>query len=654
MNWLFPGFLAGAFALGLPLLLHLLRRWPRQPVVFPSLRFLAPSSRRIENWWQRLCRWLVLALRCAIFALLAAVFARPFQGGDLTRPSRAVVIVVDNSFSLQAEGRWEELRTWARDKAGTFARGDKFGLMLMAPQPTWLVAPTTETARPLRTLATLSPGWLTARVEPALRMAGDALAAMHADRREIIVLGDQQRVSWSGADFTKKLPPGVAVTFPPLPAAVERQAAVLPPTLARTANGIRCSVTVHNFTGPQTRMLRVYRDGSVLPVREEKLELGRHELRTVELNVPGPSEQAAWFRFSLDKDDLPADDSAYAVWQPTGDGSLLLDRSPAAAGADFTAIALTAAAELKPALKIEPLPTGAWPVRAVAVLRNDASFAGAVASQLDAFLAAGGSALVFATGGPDEQSWLAAQGLVLSPLTEQSESWQVHDWSLDHPLVAALSQRRLEVLLGWEFKSGWALPVSAVTAVAHWSDAIAAIGEIRVGAGKVLVCGFSPDRRAGDWPVMPSFVPFLHQAAAYLLRAQQAAIVAGQTGQTLSLAGAAGQWFAVDGPAVGNAAVGVSGSVMPMAPGVYALAQGKDRKFFAVNLPSEESDLATWDAGTPWLGLVSAQPAPEGKVPRAQVAAVDAEQRAPLWWWAAAAIAALMLAELGLANRTAR
>ena len=333
---------------------------------------------------------------------------------------------------------------------------------------------------------------------------------------------------------------------------------------------------------------------------------------------------------------------------------MLLDREPAGTEADFVAIALDAAANLKPKLKISSPPAGEWPVRAVAVLRNDASFAGATAAQLDAFLAAGGSALVFARGGTAEQAWLAAHGAVLSPLPEQGESWQVHDWALDHPLVAALSQRRLEVLLGWEFKGGWSLPATTVDPIAHWSDETAAIGEIRVGAGRVLFCGFSPDRHAGDWPVMPSFVPFLHQSAAYLMRAQQSAIVVGQAGQTLSLAGGSGQWRAIEGPAAGGPAVDVAGSVVPMAPGVYELVQGRDRKLFAIGVPPEESDLAPWDVGAPWMKLVSTKPAPESKVPRAEVAAVDAEQRAPLWWWAVALVAVLLLAELGLATRTVR
>ncbi len=686
MNWLFPEFLAGAFAVGLPLLLHLLRRWPRRPVVFPSLRFLNAGKRSSDNLWQRLCRWLVLLLRCLVLALLAAAFARPFfENRDLTRPNRAVAIVVDNSFSLQSGRRWDDLRQWAREKVGDLAEGDKVGLMLMAPQPSWVIAPTVDTTRPLEALAGLSPGWLTARAEPALRMAGDALAALPADRREIILVSDEQRLTWSGSDFGRKLPPGVTVTSSPIPPAPARQAAVLPPILTTTERGLRATVTVRNFTGRQTRTLSLYRNDPAIstgdatsrsrdgdqevaapfspsanpspsprPLRVEKLELEPQETRTVEIDLPGPTDHAFWLRCRLDADDLAADDSAYAVWQPSSEGPVLLDAAAPGADADFAGVALASAANLPPAFTLMAPPAGKWPARAVAVLRNDGSFSGAAAANLDAFLADGGSALIFASGGPAQSAWLAVHQVTFSPLPRRTESWPVHDWAMGHALVAALSQRRLQMLLGWEFTQGWSMPAQAVEPLAHWSDDAAAIGEIRVGPGRVLACGFIPDRRAGDWPVTPSFLPFLHQAVTYLFHAQQVTAVTGLTGQTLPLEGPAGRWHGVEGPAAGVTETELSGAVTPLLPGIYEFTQDKDRKLFAVNVPAEESDLASWTAGTPWLGLISAEPAPEAKIPRVQIAATEAEQRAPLWWWAVAAAALLVLAELSLANRTVR
>jgi hypothetical protein len=230
----------------------------------------------------------------------------------------------------------------------------------------------------------------------------------------------------------------------------------------------------------------------------------------------------------------------------------------------------------------------------------------------------------------------------------------VRDWDLANPLVASLSQRRLGVLLGWNFTRGWSLPGALVQPLAHWTEQKVAIGEARIDSGRLLLCGFAPDRSGGDWPVTPAFVPFLHQAMAHLFQVRQSAPVGGRAGSPLPLPAELGKWRAVDGPGSGRPAVDASASIVPTEPGIYEFLQGGDRRLYAVNLPAEESDPAVWPGGEPWKDLVAKVPPPPGKMPRAQLAAADAEQRAPLWWWAIAAAALLILLELVLSNRTAR
>ncbi|HEX2854385.1 MAG TPA: BatA domain-containing protein [Opitutaceae bacterium] len=657
MNWLFPGFLAGAAAIALPILLHLLRRQPRRTIVFPSLRFLAAAQRQTERQ-HRLRRFIVLLLRCAALALLAAAFARPFLGSNAGGGGRAVVVVVDHSFSLQSKGRWEKLRTWAKKEIGPLREGDKLGIMLAGPRPVWLAPLNTDTAGALARFEQLAPGWDIARVEPALRSAAETLTATPVKERKLIFAGDHQRVSWSGADFSKALPDGVAVVFPSLPDPIARQAALLAPTLTRNDGGLHVALSIRNFSAAHKRTLRIFRDGGVLPVHEQTIDLGDRETRAVPVDLAGAPPALARFRFALDADDLPADDTAYAVWQSTGsDRTLLLDAAPGDSAADFAGTAFGSTSTLKPALRVVPVPAGVWPAKAVAVLRNDASFAGPSVARLEAFLRDGGSALIFVNGGEAQWKWLAAtRRIAIRPLKAEKTMLHVHDWAMDHPIVATMTEHRVTPLLGWDFRQGWALPTGAVDSIALWTEDAAAIGEVQVGAGRLLLCGFPPDRRDGEWPVQAAFVPFLHRAVTYLLGAQEtAAVLPAKVGDPLRLPTEPGKWVALDGPATTEPARELATSVTPTAPGLYEFAQGTERKLFAVNLNADESDLASWEEGTPWTALVSTAPPPKKtELPAVSLAALEAEQQNSLWWWAVAAIALILLAELGVANRTAR
>lgn len=658
MSWLFPTFLFGFWALALPILLHLLRRQPKRTFIFPSLRFLAVTQQQTERR-HRVQRWIVLALRCLALALLVAAFARPFPGAK-ANGTRATVVVVDNSFSLQAGERWPALRQWAREQIGTPTTGDKIGLLLMAPRPTWIAPLNTDAASALPLLEKLTPGWEAARVEGALRLAADSLAAAPAQRREIIFLGDHQRVGWAGFNFENKLPPGVTLKFPALPKPIARQAALRAPTVTRTPTGFRAALSVQNFSTAQTRTLRVYRDGSTVARHQQALALGERATQTLQIDLPADgAADSAHFRFVLDEDDLPADDAAYAGWHAgAGDRVVLLDPSPNGSGADFLASALASTAELKPALQVLPIPTAPWPTQAVAVLRNDATFTGEAAARLQAFLRAGGAALIFVSGGQAQTTWLAdVAGIKLRALKNDGPPLQLRDWAMDHPLVTALSTHSVSGLLGWEFRRAWALPVDAVDPLALWSGANsgAALGETNAGAGRMLLCGFGPDRRDSDWPVREVFVPFVHRAVSHLLGAQ-----AGPTakpavvGEPLILPADSGSWRALEGPAATAAPLAVHSSVVPTAPGIFEFSNGSVKKIFAVNLSPTESDPASWSEGTPWLELASSKPVPRSAQVQISLGAVEAEQRSSLWWWLAAALALVLLAELGLANRTTR
>jgi hypothetical protein len=651
MSFLSPFFLLGILAVALPLALHFLRRRVTRTVPFPALRFLAAT--RADQRHQKLRRRTVLALRSLALAALAFAFARPFFGAPPATLARATVVVIDNSFSLQAPERWQTIHRQIRETLGSPGNDESLGLLLMNPRPHWLVAPTRDTAAALAAFDSLRPGWHSTRAEPALRLAADVLAASPAQQHRLLFLGDHQALGWTGADFAKKLLPGVTAYFPKPSSAPERQAALTTASFTREGDATFVTATARNFSKTrQVRTLSVFAENSATPLFTTPLALPVGESESVRLLLPPSlphSLTPSHFRLALDPDDIPADDTFWLVTlSARADRLLLLDRTTATA--DYIGTAYSALAAIPPALRVAPPPASAWPAGAVAILRDAASFAPEPAARLDAFLAAGGSAFIFLDGGPAQSTWLTRHGL--TPGTPSSNSAKrLRDWTLDPPLAAPLAEANLRTLVGWEFSRAWSLPADAVEPLAFWTDGSVALGEARIGPGRILLAGFTPDRRDGDWPVHPAFVPFLHRAATHLLGLADTATAAPlRVGSPLPAPDSTdAQWQAHAGPAA-------LAADLPDAPGIYALAApGSPPRLVAVNLDPAESDLSPWPEGAPWNDLVSIESLPPAAPTALHAAASsDTEQQNPLWWWALAALAAFALAELTLANRTTR
>jgi hypothetical protein len=103
MEFLSPYFLYGLIFLGLPLILHFVRRRRYREVVFPAIRFLLQSYRQRSRSLQ-LNRILLLLLRFLMVALIALAFARPafrlenIQG--ITDSRGTALIILDDSASM--------------------------------------------------------------------------------------------------------------------------------------------------------------------------------------------------------------------------------------------------------------------------------------------------------------------------------------------------------------------------------------------------------------------------------------------------------------------------------------------------------------------------------------------------------------------------
>jgi hypothetical protein len=646
VNLLLPAFLVGGALVGLPILLHLLRKKPTLTVPFPTLRFLGPSVLR-ESRKHRIRRWIVLALRCLAVLLLALAFARPFFAPPPDIEGTAVVVAVDNSFSLQTGDRWESLKNWALEQTADLGPEDQLGILLMHPSPTWLVPLSDDVTAARSALRDAAPGWSSTRYEPALRLAGEVLAAAPKRERRLVWMADEQRLGWRKPDFDTPLPPGITLVAAPVPATPERQATVTDVRLSAEGDKLvaEAKVTNHGVAATErTATLRV--DGQ--SVQSEPITLEPLQSAQVRFLPVGDAATAHAVEVALDAaDDLPADDTAYAAWEPTDGLPVVLPEIAVPTDeADFLAHAIASAhPEREETLKAVPWTSGPWPRDAVVVLRGDGVFG---ESSLEDFFAAGGQAWMSYDGSPAQREWLARHGITAEP-TAATADRRLGTIDLSHPVMEPFTGRSLVTLLDLRFDRGWGFSEEKVIPIVRWVNGSVALGEVRLGAGRLLLAGFDLSRRGGSLVIETAFVPLVHRAFTWLHRAgrTQRAVVVGDT---------------VDLPGIGELTpVSPAGPTVPVdgawtadRPGIYRHAAGGESRLFSVNLEPEESDLAPWPSPQDLARLESSDPVPV----RAQTAALarsseKAEQQRQTWWWLLCLVAVLLLAETTLSNRTA-
>src|SRR6056297_3030461 len=177
VQFLNPALLFGLLAAGIPILLHFLSRRQVVEVPFAPLRFLQPTQER-QMRRMNLRRLLLLLLRILIVVCVVLAAARPTLTGALAGlagggEGTSVVVLLDNSASMQAEVSEGTIFDRARDEAIEIARtaegDDEVAVLLYS-----------DVTRPLFSEFVRDPGLIAAElgeVEPGAR-ATDYVAAL--------------------------------------------------------------------------------------------------------------------------------------------------------------------------------------------------------------------------------------------------------------------------------------------------------------------------------------------------------------------------------------------------------------------------------------------------------------------------------------------
>lgn len=130
MQFKHPEILYFLFLLIIPVLVHLFQLRRFQKEYFTNVRFLKELSIQTRKS-SVIKKWLLLATRLFLLACLIIAFAQPFfDAKDTKNKGNEMVILLDNSFSMQAKGeRGELLKRAIQDLLENTPEGQRFSLL---------------------------------------------------------------------------------------------------------------------------------------------------------------------------------------------------------------------------------------------------------------------------------------------------------------------------------------------------------------------------------------------------------------------------------------------------------------------------------------------------------------------------------------------
>ncbi|MFP3948935.1 MAG: BatA domain-containing protein [Gemmatimonadota bacterium] len=681
MSFLAPLFLAGLAALAIPVIIHLRQREEKAVVEFPSLMFLQGIPFHSERR-KSIKHPLLLALRLLALILVVAAFARPFLQGDGTATAgvvgpRELVVLLDRSWSMAYEDRWDEARTAVRDAVASQGPRDRTTLILFDDGASAPVRSSPSPDQVLRVVDDAEPGERATRYAPALRLARSVLETSELPRREVILVSDHQASGWSGEEDVA-LDPGIAFTPVSVgnPDQAWSNASVADVELRRSLTGTRDAVVPTariilrgggEGGGITGAVLEV--DGQVRDRMDAGLQRGGAEVEFGAVPLADEPQRAV---VRIQNDDLPQDDAHYSVLSPGRGISVLIVEPPTPR--DNASLYLRRALELSrdPPFTVEVTNTGLpsnLQERFDVVVVADRSVS---VDDLRTFLEEGGGVL-WAPGAAEVVSSDAGSelGARIGAVRDHDRSSDVRLGTVDrdHPVFQPFRESGTGNFAAARFfRSRRLEPSDSARVLARFDDGNPALLEARIGRGRILTWAATLDTYWTNLPIQPVFLPFVHRSVLHLADRQEEvpartvgsvlSPVAEDGGSETGPAPAGSRWAAAVTPS--EERIELDGREAPLVleeAGFYELLddEGQVVDRVAVNVDPREGDLTRRDTEEIVAAVAGAGPtetdseAAEGGM--AGIRSEDLERHQGFWRYLLIAAFVLFVGETIVSNR---
>jgi hypothetical protein len=694
MSFLAPLFLAGLAALAVPIFVHLVNRERKEIIEFPSLMFLEQIPYRSVRR-QKIRHWLLFSMRALAMILIIAAFARPFfldrfEPTAILDNSRAVVVLLDRSYSMGYGDRWDRARDAARSAIDGLGAADQATLITFAETP---IALSQLTGDKVGLRASLDAVELSSRgteYGPALKLASRLLEDSELGNREVVLITDFQKVGWDGQDEVE-LPEGTTLTPVDLSEPNPSNVAVTSVELHRSIVGgrehVAVTARVTNTGAKPASNIAIDLEIAGRKVESRRLTIAANNAATANFAAVAVPPGLARGKVIAGTDPLASDNTFNFVLAPEQALSVLIieptDARPQHSLHLREALAIGDRPLIRTVVKrVSQVTFGDIAGKSLVIL-NDAPFPGGeLGRRLRTFVEQGGG-LVAALGPSSSPGSWTGPGAGLLPGTlgapvDAQRGATLTSLEYAHPIFEVFSAPGSGDFTSARFHRYRPLQMTSSAGVlARYDDGAPALVEKPLGAGKVLVFTSTMDRFWNEFPVQAVFLPFVKEVARYA--AAYTDIRPWFTaGQVMELGGVAERLAGggsgpprargVDAPEYVAESpsgktirpqTGDDGNLVELEEqGFYELRRAGGPRgaatYVAVNLDLSESDLSRVDPQE-LISAVAHRSAGVGGAGRgAELTPEEQERRQTVWWYLLVGALILLGAESILANRLSR
>jgi Aerotolerance regulator N-terminal/von Willebrand factor type A domain len=679
MSFLSPFFLLGLAALAAPVLVHLVRRTRARRVQFPALVFVRRIPQRTIRR-RTLHNLLLMLLRCLVVLLIVFAFTRPFFTGSRataeTESAPASLILIDSSLSMRRADHFAQARRRAEAIIGTAGAEERFALLAFGKRYDIISRFTTDRARVLTALASLSAGFEGTDYEQALRGAESLFAELKTSgQKRIILISDFQASGWAQASQSFKLRNDVRL----IPVDVGGGAGTenlsvlnveARPVVYGQKYTDKLAVHVSNFGEQARERLQLDLKINDQTVERRELSLAARDRTVVEFSgfnlAEGPNRCAVTLGSA---DDFTYDNQFYfTLRREAPAGALIVERAVRGRSESFylqnalaTGDALPFSFAVKSAGAVNPADVSSY---ALIILNDTGALPGMLAESLNKYVEGGGHLVIAAGPHSDAGSFnqafqkVAPASLGAPVQLERGESLAITDAKMEHPVFETFQGGGR--LTGARF-FGYvrAEPLEGAAVLARFEDGSPVLVERGVGAGggRVLLFLTSFDTGWTDLPLTPLYLPLVQQMVRYLGQREES-VAWHPLGQTFRVEKATGEASpAVDLPSgarLMEQSLTPDGDLLVTGrePGFYRLRYGAGPQFAAVNVDGSEGDFARLNVDEFLSSLTGGGGAAETATANDRLSDEEIEARQRVWWPLLLLALLLLITEALVARRT--